>query len=336
MPGSPAHLKPRSPSTRKTGLITNPHSRRNRAGLGALSAIVSDRANILHRVTERPEQIIDALREFAADGVGVLAINGGDGTTARVLTELIERRPFARLPAVVLLPGGTTNANAGDLGLRGDLARAASTLASWAGGKTGRTQTLRRAILRIEGATCVEPLCGLFFGAGSVIGGIEYCQSSLHARGIGDSIGPGLAVLRVLWGMFRNEPRFAAPTEMRLELAPAPEARSRQVLLMMITTLDRLILRMRPYWGGESGPLHCTWIEQPARSLMRLFPSVLRGKPAAGATPAHGYFSHNCAQMRLWFDGTFTLDGEMYQASRETGPLTVSTGGELEFLRIDR
>jgi hypothetical protein len=40
--------------------------------------------------------------------------------------------------------------------------------------------------------------------------------------------------------------------------------------------------------------------------------------------------------MRLWFDGTFTLDGEMYQASRETGPLTVSTGGELEFLRIDR
>jgi diacylglycerol kinase (ATP) len=329
-------LKPRSLSARKTGLITNPHSRRNRHQLSALNAIVADHPGILHRIAEGPNQIIDVLREFAAAQVSVLAINGGDGTSARVFTELLEKRPFDSLPAVILLPGGTTNANANDVGLRGDLRRAASTLAAWASGEDRREQRVKRAILRVQNATGGEPLCGMFFGAGSVVRGIEYCHSAFHGRGIGHTIGPGVAILRVLWGVHRNEPRFATPTDMRLELGATRDTATREVLLMIITSLDRLILGMRPYWGREKGSLHCTWIEQPARSLMRLFPSVLRGAPAARATPEHGYFSHNSGRIRLWFDGGFTLDGEMHQASLDTSPLTISNGAELEFLRIDR
>jgi hypothetical protein len=34
-------------------------------------------------------------------------------------------------------------------------------------------------------------------------------------------------------------------------------------------------------------------------------------------------------------DGLFTLDGEMHAASRECGPVTITTGGTLNFLRID-
>jgi hypothetical protein len=92
---------------------------------------------------------------------------------------------------------------------------------------------------------------------------------------------------------------------------------------------------MRPYWGAETGALHCTWIEQRAQGLLRLFPSVLRGNPGAGATPERGYFSHNAAEIRLWLDGTFTLDGDMHPASAETGPLRITKGGELEFLYIE-
>jgi len=91
---------------------------------------------------------------------------------------------------------------------------------------------------------------------------------------------------------------------------------------------------MRPYWGTETGALHCTWIEYRAQSLLRLFPSVLRGKPRAGATPERGYFSHNAGEIRLWLDGTFTLDGDMHPASTATGPLVITEGGKLEFLYI--
>lgn len=329
-------LKPHDPypSRPKIGLITNPHSRRNRARLQAVSAIVANQPNILHHITEHPQQIAGALRQFAAQGVQVLAINGGDGTTAQVFTALFTERAFASPPAVILLPGGTTNVNANDVGLRGRLDTAVARMARWAHGDGGSAERRIRPILRISGAAHGEPLCGMFFGAGSIVRGIEYCQDRFHARGIGNAIGPGLAVARTVWGMFRNDPRFAAPTPMRIALDPTREAPSRDLLLLMITTLDHLILGMRPYWGSETGALHCTWIEQPAGSLLRQIPSVLRGKPGARATPERGYFSHNAEQLRVWLDGTFTLDGDMHQASTETGPLSITRDGELEFIYI--
>jgi diacylglycerol kinase family enzyme len=323
-----------SASRPKIGLITNPHSRRNRARLAAVNAIVANHPNILHHITEHPRQIDDALHAFAAQGVQVLAINGGDGTTAQVFTALLEGGAFSTLPAVILLPGGTTNVNANDVGLRGRLETAVARMARWASGDAVTTQHRARPILRITGATHGAPLCGMFFGAGSIIRGIEYCQDKFHARGIGDSIGPGLAMARVLWGMFRNDPRFATPTSMRIAMDEIGDAPPRDLLLIMITTLDHLIMGMRPYWGTETGALHCTWIEQRAQSLLRLFPSVLRGKPGAGATPERGYFSHNAGEIRLWLDGTFTLDGDMHPASTATGPLVITEGGELEFLYI--
>ncbi|HHH43710.1 MAG TPA: hypothetical protein ENK49_06195, partial [Gammaproteobacteria bacterium] len=62
------------------GLITNPHSRRNRAHPDAVQGIVANHPNIHHRVTPDREAIPAALQEFAALGVNILAINGGDGT----------------------------------------------------------------------------------------------------------------------------------------------------------------------------------------------------------------------------------------------------------------
>ena len=50
----------------------------------------------------------------------------------------------------------------------------------------------------------------------------------------------------------------------------------------------------------------------------------------------NGYFSHNAREIRLWIDGAFTLDGEIYHASTEHGPVTVSNGGDIEFIRIGR
>src|SRR3546814_1330268 len=62
------------------------------------------------------------LDSFAADGVDVVAVAGGDGTVQAVLTALYGRRPFRRPPLLAVLPRGTTNMTAADIGLprRGD------------------------------------------------------------------------------------------------------------------------------------------------------------------------------------------------------------------------
>ena len=326
-----------NPSTRqpaRIGLITNPHSRRNRSQLAALETIVANHPNIHHRITQSEQDIPQALRDFAQQGVEVVAINGGDGTTAQVFSALIEQRPFAELPSVIMLPGGTTNMNAGDVGLRGKLKHAVRSMVDWAATGSGRIQHLSRPILRIEGALDGEVVHGMCFGAGTIIRGIEYCHDKVHTVGITDELGPGLVMLRTIWGIARREPYFSAPTPIRMEFDDTPDAQTREVVLVLITSLERVFLGLRPWWGGEDAALHCTWVQKPTHRVLRAFPALIRGKINRHVTPENGYFSQNAQQVRLWIDGTFALDGDMYHASTEHGPITISNGADIDFIRI--
>lgn len=330
------HLKSAKPSnsSRCIGLISNPGSRRNRSKLAAVEAIVANHDNVHHRITADTGDIGTALRDFANLGIDVLAINGGDGTTARVFTELLEKQPFSALPAIILLPGGTTNMNVGDVGLRGRLVTTVRRMCDWAQHGTQPVERLHRPILRVTGASDGQAAYGMFFGTGTIISGIEYCQEKIHTLGIRDEFGPGLVMLRTMWGIARKEPYFADPTSTGITLDKQSTQEDRPVVQLLITSLQRLFLGLRPYWGNESGDLHCTWIEKPTRKVLRAFPALVRGRTNRHVIAANGYFSHNANEIRLLMDGTFTLDGEMYHASRKHGALHISNGGTLEFLRI--
>jgi hypothetical protein len=319
---------------RLVGLISNPNSRRNRAGLDKVRAIVANRPGIHHRVTQAAGDIGGILEEFAGLGVNTLAINGGDGTTAHVFTELLERRAFAHLPTIVLLPGGTTNMNAADAGLRGSLPASVRRLSAWADGDDRHSERLSRPVLRVQGGDDGQTRYGMFFGAGTIVSGIEYCHANIHTLGIGNELAPGLVVLRTLWGIVRNDRRYAQPTELDIGIDKREFGAIRPVVQLLVTSLERLFLGLRPWWGEESAALHCTWMEQPAKHLLRAFPALLRGRPNRHVCTRNGYFSHNGDCIQLGLDGTFTLDGEMHQASREHGPLTISNGATLEFVRI--
>ena len=318
------------------GLISNPHSRRNRSQLAAVQGIVANHPNIHHHITQSTDEIPRVLQGFAQRGVDVLAVNGGDGTTAQVFSELLEQRPFARLPSVILLPGGTTNMNVGDVGLRGKLIGAVRRMANWAERGSDDVERLTRPILRAEGSVDGRIACGMFFGTGTIISGIEYCHNTVHSMGIIDELGPGVVTIRTIWGIARKEPYFSDPTPIRIEFDSATDTETRQVVLLLISSLERLFLGLRPYWGVENAPLHCTWVQRPTRKVFRAFASVLRGRPNRHAGQENGYFSHNAREIRLWVDGAFTLDGEIYHASTEHGPVTVSNGGDIEFIRIGR
>jgi diacylglycerol kinase family enzyme len=325
-----------SPNDRpRVGLITNPHSRRNRAALAEIQALVAAHGKVRHRVTQSVDDVRSALQEFAEQSVGVVAINGGDGTTAQVFTALLDASPFAIQPAVVLLPGGTTNMNAADAGMRGSLTKAVEKLCRWSAGETLSEERLFRPILCVEGAVGQGALYGMFFGAGAIIiNGIEHCTGHVHRVGLTDEIGPGVTLLRAVWGVLRGDPQFTAPIEVTLRLDEQDTPTQKRLAILLVTSLERLFLGLHPWWGDEQQPLHCTWIDKPAQGLLRKLPGLLRGKPATGATPENGYFSHNARQLELDMDTTFTIDGELYQASREHGPIRISHGGTIEFLKI--
>ncbi len=319
----------------RIGLITNPHSRRNRAGLTDIEALVATHGTVHHRITQSIDDVSTAIQELAEQDVNVVAINGGDGTTAQVFGALLDASPFTEQPAVVLLPGGTTNMNAMDTGMRGSLAQSVEKLCRWSAGEALSVERLSRPILRVDGAVDQNALYGMFFGAGSIIiNGIEHCTSQVHRIGITDEIGPGITLLRAVWGVFRGDPHYTAPVEATLRIDGQGTSAQNQLAILTVTSLERLFLGIHPWWGQEQQPLHSTWIEKSARHLLRNLPGLLRGKPGTGATPGNGYFSHNTRQLEVDMDATFTIDGELYQASREHGPLRISHGGDIEFLKI--
>ena len=313
------------------GLISNPGSGHNRDRFAALNDRLERCPGIVHRVTRSAAEIDPALDELAREAPDVLAVNGGDGTAAAVLGRVLERRPFANLPRIVLLPGGTANMNAGDVGVRGSLPRAVEKLCRWSeGGRPKSPPVERRPLLRVENGTGENPHYCMFLGAGAVLRGTEYAHRNIHSRGLRDDFSLALGTARTVWGLFRKDPAFNARVEVRLQLDGAEERRH-DTLILAVSTLQRLAFGMRPFWGEGAGRIRLTLIEQRCSRFVRTFASILRGRPNRNAVGESGYFSHNANRIQMSLVGGLNLDGEILHAQ---GPVTVTASEDMEFIRL--
>ena len=312
------------------GLISNPGSGHNRRQFAAIQARISQCARIHHIVTASPADIAPALRELAGLNIEVLAINGGDGTASAILGELLESQLFPTLPLIALLPGGTANMNAGDIGIRGSLAKATARFCDWCEGPRTAPKTTERALLRVVVDPAQPAHYGMFLGAGAIIQGTEYAHSEVHSRGLRDDFSLALITLRTVWGVLRDDPRFNRHVSIRLSL-DGEEPTQRNALLLAISTLRRLAFGMRPFWSNNPGQLRLTLIEQQCTRFARTFFSIVRGKPNRNAVPASGYHSHNADSICMELDGKLNLDGEILTP---TGPVNISGSKNLEFLLL--
>ncbi len=315
----------------RVGLISNPRSGHNRDQFAALAEHIGRSQNILHLTTESADQIPNALTELRAADIDTLAINGGDGTASSVLGCLLEEALFPELPAIVILPGGTANMNAGDVGARGPLRNAIKRFCRWCEDPDSATaQRLQRPLLRVSTADTPVPRYGMFLGAGAVIQGTEYAHREIHARGLRDDFSLALGTARTIWGVLRNDPQFKRHQRIEVALNDG-DWREYDTLILAISTLQRLAFGMRPFWGKEPGELRLTLMEQGCSHFARTFYSIARGKPNRNAVPSQGYLSQNASQIGLSLEGKLNLDGEIIEAA---GPVQVETSPTVEFLRL--
>jgi hypothetical protein len=298
--------------------------------------VLRDYPETVHRDASNPHEIRAALLGLARHAPDVLAINGGDGTVQAVLTDLLGDEPLGWMPHLALLRGGTTNMTAADLGLSGRADRALRRLLEWAR-RGGTGERVRRAVLAVRANPQSPSRCGLFFGAGAIVKGIEHFHRAVNTKGLGGEVGPGVSMLRMLLAMVRRESRFVSPLSMEFDLDPALPGGAPlagDYFLVFASSLERLFLGFHPYWGERDGAFHFTSLRaHPVRPLLTM-PRLLFGKPGPGATPANGYFSRRVDGLRLEMDGDFTLDGEIYSASRAAGPVHVGAAGPVNFVRL--
>jgi len=232
-----------------------------------------------------------------------------------------------------LLPAGTANLIAGDVGLGKFEPKTLAQLLSQANATYPRLSIETRPVLRIRFPEKREPLHGMFFGAGAIYHGTQLGLQTKQSIGRLGEWGAGLIMLKFLFALATGSRKGLNPITVEVaagETAPCQH----EYLVILVTSLKRLFLGMKPFWSHNSGPLRYTSLRVPYRYLWRVLPAVLRGIPHSLATTDHGYASENYSNIRLVFNSGFVLDGEVYTSSHYEEPLLLDSPGELSFVRL--
>ena len=314
---------------RTVGLISNPNSGHNRDQFADLRKMIDD-SPVIHKITQSATEVEAALRSLAAEKVSILGINGGDGTISAILGQVLDGRFFDAPPQVVVLPGGTANMNAGDVGMNGKLSSAVKRFCAHADqADWSKADALVRPLLRVtteDGAIHY----GMFLGAGAVISGTAYAHEKIHAKGLRDDFSLALGTVRTVLGVVRGDPRFAQHQNITVRLDHG-ETHTYETLILAISSLHRLAFGMRPFWGDEEGGLRLTLMRRGCSRFARTFFQIARGKPGRNAVPEQGYISHNANVITLAMEGEINLDGEIVSVA---GHARIEATPELTFLRF--
>ena len=317
----------------KIGLITNPRSERNRKGGSRAAATARGASDIVRRDIGAIADVGPILAEFAAREVGILALDGGDGTVQAVLSAVFNDGAFERIPLFAVLASGMTNAVAADVGLVGPRGEALARLRDAARQGARGAGVCERGIIRMTRGPDRPPVYGMLFGLGAFHRAIELCRRRVHPLGITSSLAVGATIAglfahRVLTGAREDEIFRGESIEVAWD---GGEPRAGPRLLMLASTLRRFALGITPFWGEGPGALRVTDVAYPARRLARsLVPILCAGRPPR--LNAEDYVSRNVERVCLRMSCPFILDGELFEPPPDT-PVRLETGATVRFLR---
>ncbi len=312
----------------RVALITNPRSRRNARGFEDVRAALRDRAPVPHHVLERFEALPALLSQLVRGGLDLLVVNGGDGTVQAVLSALL--RGDGPIPLLALLPGGTTNAIAADVGLHGGRRRALGRLLDRAARSDLGDCLRQRDVIRVDSGDGRERF-GMLFGAAGIARGIRFRRELLPQRWIPDALGNAVALTALAcgWSVGGRDARLVFAGDRIGVTIDGRDRGAGRFALVLVTTLDRVVLGARPFWGSGAGSLRYTGIAAPPPALLRHLPALLYG--GRQRRLPYGYQSVNADSITLAMDCPFVLDGEFHEPASGR-PLLLGGGNPVRFV----
>ena len=317
---SPLALLPR------IGIIRNARSHRNK---GKEYDFLDDQ-NVISATPRTKAELAVALARFAREKIGLLVIDGGDGTVRDVLTRAI---PVFRdnWPPIIVLPRGKTNALAHNLGLPGN----------WSLDDALNSALRGRALVRrplvIERLDVAQrERVGFVLGAGVFNAAIKAGQTA-HRFGAFESLAVGVTsafgVLQALLGFGRSA--WRNPSPMRIwtgseerELPYITGEHSDNRFILLLSTLARFPFGIRPFPKVlEENKLNYFVYDKPMRRAAAIFLPLMYGFDPAFLGKI-GIHRGTTTELKLEFGDSFILDGETYPG----GSYRVRAGPELHFI----
>jgi len=294
----------------------------------------AEHKDIFHYEVEHVDQIGTALKTIARVKPKVLVINGGDGTVQAALTELHHGGHFGNdIPPVAVLPNGKTNLIAHDLGAEGDPIVALERVLELV-----RTDMMphivSRELIALSNGAHRQPVLGMFLGGAGLADVILYCRNKIYPLGLPNGVSHLLTALAAFFSIiFGLRAAFLPPrpTQVTVSVLRQGQLQGRFAFLM-VTTLQRLLLRGHAPVGGNQGALQLMVIERrPVAMILALFAAIF-GK--LGERRVMGVHLEQGDEIRIEGErSSVILDGELFEADSDD-PIVLTPTPPVPFLRL--
>ncbi len=308
------------------GYIRNPKSHRNKGN----SSLFGNDPRVITVEPQTRLELEEALADFAKQGIGILAISGGDGTIRDVLTR---GAPLFgdNWPEIIILPQGKTNALALDLGISRQWRMREALEAA------GRGRVVIRHPLQLTDLSGDQrSRLGFFLGVGAFNVAIDTGQVAHRFgafQGFAVAMTAAFGILQVLMGFGKGPWRSLSRMQIVDSDSGEPIAHSGVCpedlrYIGGITTLRTFPPGIQPFSKMDfSGPIRYFMLDAPLRRAAVFAPIAGLGwqHPVLEKSGIHRGSSHSYT---IEVEDPLILDGERYPA----GSYRITAGPELRFI----
>ena len=316
----------------RIGLLNNLRAGRSNPEVRRILHMLKDYPDVAHIETTSVRSVPEALASLARQDVELLVVNGGDGTLQYTLTQMLTTDDFPSIPMVAPLRGGRTNMSALDIGAHRNPVKGLQGLLEDV--KAGRIEErlVDRPLLRVETLRDRGIHYGFFFGAGLIHRAIDLTHSIFPKGRSQGSFGAGLVTFGLLLrAIAKRRDGVLIPDKAQIRL-DGELIEGGEFTLIIASSLQRLFLKINPFWGDEKAPVRFTSMTSSSKYTALAAAGILRGKPPAFVKPETGYTSRNVEEVELRLDAGFTVDGETIQP-RSGEIVRISGDRRIRFVR---
>lgn len=302
------------------GIITNPHSRRNRRfpeQMRRLAYVLGD--NDTYELTNKIDDVRMVAQRFKKSEIDILALNGGDGTNHVTLSTFIDVYGDTPLPRLTFLRGGTMNTISDAIGIKGTPSRLLANLVEKYYTHVP-FETTERDMLKITDESGTR--YGFIFGNGIVSNFLELYYGTGHPSPMTAAVLLSKTVASIPVGG-KLAKTIVKPFRASLKFENE-EWEERDYTTVIASTIDQIGLGFRPFIRCEERPhaFHLLAFTGGPLAVASMLPRIRMGMPlpqekVKSRVSSHTVFNSNKPIV-------YTIDGDMHTAHEgvvlETGP----------------
>lgn len=304
------------------GIISNPKSKQNRKHperMRNLAYIVGTKGEAAQ--TNSLDDLYRVAKEFKEQGIEIVGVNGGDGSTHVVVTAFVEVYQGAPLPRFAILRGGTLNTIATGLGIKGNPQSILSNLVE-------KYHTQEPFVIKRVKTVNAGGKYGFIFGNAIIYNFLDiyYETGRPEPSTAAKLLAKGVASIAVNGPLAK---RLMAPLRAKVT-ADGESWAQEQYLTIAIASVPQIGLGFTPWYRAEEDPdkLHVLGIHCSAGAFARQLPNIYRARPMRRDLVIDRLAKEIIIETEE--KAGFMLDGDLYPAV--TNRLVVQTGPAIDVI----